>query len=323
MSVILIFIVVGLGFIIVGPLIGFLISIPFYPGNMMEFAEALQNPSGHPELRIPLYIIQGFATLIGLILVPALYLSNMNRRPFRNLTDNQFQLDSMAEEVHGVRSIADFFRHQKFELAPVLIVAGTVILFMAVNSIFVEWNANFTFPEFAKGFESWAREKEDAATELTEFLTAFQSTGELFIALLVIAVLPAIGEEIVFRGLIQNELYRGTRNIHLSIWISAILFSAIHFQFFGFVPRMLLGALFGYLYYWSGNLSLAMLAHFVNNGISVLALYFYRKGSFEYDVESPESAPAHVVMICAVATGGLLYYFYTYFQHRKPSMPSL
>jgi membrane protease YdiL (CAAX protease family) len=91
-------------------------------------------------------------------------------------------------------------------------------------------------------------------------------------------------------------------------------------QFFGFIPRVLLGALFGYLYYWSGNLTLAIIAHFVNNGVSVLAMYFYQQGAFEFDLESPESAPASVVIVSAALTAGLLYYFYKYFQH-KPSTP--
>jgi membrane protease YdiL (CAAX protease family) len=142
----------------------------------------------------------------------------------------------------------------------------------------------------------------------------------LLIALVIIAVLPAIGEELVFRGLIQNELFRGTKNIHVSIWIAAFLFSAIHIQFFGFVPRLLLGALFGYLYYWSGNLSLAILAHFVNNAVSVVALYLYQHGKFTFDIESPESAPPNVVIVSTLITAGLLFYFYKYFQARKTSI---
>jgi membrane protease YdiL (CAAX protease family) len=296
-NLISILLVVGLGFVIVGPFIGFFLSLPFYPGNMQEMVEALQDPASHPELKIPLYIMQGFATLIGLILAPALWMTRTQT------------------------SVTDFFKDHKFEWIPVIITATAVIIFMAVNSVFIEWNSNFIFPEFAKGFETWAREREDAATELTTFLTKFESPAELAIAILVIAVLPAIGEEIVFRGLIQNELYRGTKNIHVSIWVAAILFSAIHMQFFGFVPRLLLGALFGYLYYWSGNLTLAMLAHFVNNGISVVAMYFYQQGAFDYDLESTESLPANVVIISIFMTGGLLYYFYKYFEHRKPSIP--
>lgn len=297
-NLIIILLFVGLGFVFVGPFIGFFVALPFYDGGMQDMMNAIQDPVSHPELKIPLYIIQGFATLVGLIIAPAVF-----------MTGNQ-------------TSIIDFFKHRRTDWIPVVVTAFVVVIFMAVNSVFIEWNAGFQFPEFAKEFENWARDRENEATQLTEYLTKFDSTGELIVALLVIAVLPAIGEEIVFRGLIQNELFRATKNIHLSIWIAAILFSAIHMQFFGFVPRVLLGALFGYLYYWSGNLSLAILAHFVNNGVSVVAMYLYQKGTFEFDLETPQAAPANVVMFSAVLTGGLLYYFYKYFEHRKPSIPN-
>lgn len=300
MSLLYILILVGLGFVIVGPAIGLFASLPFYPGSWEALQKNLMdNQLYQPDMKIPLYFMQAFATLVGLVLTPMMILKRYQT------------------------SVGVFFRNDKVEWLPVLITSFVVVIFMALNSVVVEWNANFDFPDFANGFEQWARSREDAAAEATEFLTTFSSSFELMAAIVVIAILPAVGEEIVFRGLIQNELYRGTRNIHVSIWISAILFSAIHMQFFGFVPRLLLGALFGYLYFWSGSLFLAILAHFVNNGVSVIALYLYQKGSFSIDPEAPEAAPAHLVMISLVLTAGLLYYFYKYFEHRKRPIPEL
>ena len=292
-NLVVILLMVGLGFVIVGPIIGFFVAMPFYDGGMLDLAEAIKDPLAHPEIKTPLYVIQGFATFVGLIVAPAVYL------------------------IREQKSLGDLFNTRGLNLLPAVVTAFLVIIFMAVNSVFIEWNAGFDFPEFANGFENWAREREDAAAELTEFFTNFGSQGELLLALFIIAVLPAFGEEIVFRGLIQNELYRSTKNIHVSIWFAAVLFSAIHFQFFGFVPRLLLGALFGYLYYWSGNLMLAILAHFVNNAVSVVALYLYQEGKFTFDVESQESAPVNIVIMSAILTGGLLYYFYKYYQDRK------
>lgn len=292
-NLLVILLMVALGFVVAGPIIGFFLALPFYDGGMIQLAEAIQEPLNHPEIKLPLYIIQGCSTFVGLIIVPAIYLTREQR------------------------SVTEFFERRGLELIPVLLTAFVVIIFMAVNSVFIEWNAGINFPDFAKDFENWARGREDTAAELTEFLTKFESTGELILALFIIAVLPAIGEELVFRGLIQNEMYRGTKNIHVAIWISAIMFSAIHFQFFGFVPRLLLGALFGYIYYWSGNLTLAILAHFVNNAVSVMALYFYQRGTFTFDIESPESVPVNVFIPSALLTAGLLYYFYKYFHDRK------
>jgi membrane protease YdiL (CAAX protease family) len=292
-NLVIILLMVGLGFIVVGPLVGFFAALPFYEGGTTALWEAIQQPLKNPDVKIPLYIIQGFATFTGLIAAPALFLFRQQK------------------------SLADFFADKEVEWIPLLVTAFLVIIFMAVNSIFIEWNAEFNFPDFAREFESWAREREDSAAEMTQFLTNFSSSGELILAVVIIAVLPAIGEEIVFRGLIQNELYRATKNIHVSIWFAAVLFSAIHFQFFGFVPRLLLGALFGYLYYWSGNLILAIVAHFVNNAVSVIALYYYQQGTLSYDIESQEAAPPNVVMFSALLAAALLYYLYKYYQDRK------
>jgi membrane protease YdiL (CAAX protease family) len=299
LNLVLIFIVVGLGFMFVGPFIGILIAAPFYPGSIEDLGQAIMDPIGHPELKIPLYIMQGCATAIGLIVAPMLIMANTPT------------------------PVPSLFRNKKFDITPALLTAFAVVTFMGLNSIFIEWNSNVQLPESAKAIEEWARGYENAAEVLTKFLTTFDSEAQLIVALIVIAVLPAIGEEIVFRGLIQNEFFRATKNHHAAIWIAAFLFSAIHFQFFGFVPRLLLGALFGYLYYWSGNLWMSIVAHFVNNGLSVMAMYFYQKGTFTFDLETPEAAPLNVILISTVLTGGLLYYFYKYFEHRKPPVSQL
>ncbi|HPH46026.1 MAG TPA: CPBP family intramembrane metalloprotease, partial [Chryseolinea sp.] len=142
-------------------------------------------------------------------------------------------------------------------------------------------------------------------------------TAQIVVAFIVIAILPAIGEELVFRGIIQKELFRGTKNSHLSIWIAAAIFSAIHLQFYGFVPRMLLGVLFGYLYHWSGNLTLSMLAHFVNNGFTVVALYLHQQKIIDIDIENTESVPWQGVLFSAIFTAVLLYTFRKYYQQKN------
>ena len=104
----------------------------------------------------------------------------------------------------------------------------------------------------------------------------------LLINLLVLAILPAIGEELTFRGVLQQLLYgqlstlnvqRSTLNNHLAVWVTAFIFSFIHFQFYGFIPRLLLGALLGYALLWSGNIRYSMIMHATNNALSVLLFY--------------------------------------------------
>jgi hypothetical protein len=120
--------------------------------------------------------------------------------------------------------------------------------------------------------------------------------------------------------MLQPLLQRATHNAHTAIWISAFLFSALHMQFFGFVPRMLLGALFGYLYSWSGNLIVPMFAHFINNGFSVILLYLHQLGKVNIDLESTEAAPWPVVISGTILTFGLLVYLKRHFQ-RNPGAP--
>ena len=158
------------------------------------------------------------------------------------------------------------------------------------------------------------RNAEDKTAQLTKIMTDFGSVGDLMIGLIVIALLPAIGEELVFRGMFQNEFFRGTGNIHLAIWASALIFSAIHFQFYGFIPRVLLGALFGYLYYWSGTLLVPMFAHFFNNAFGVVMIYLHRHEITDLNVEDNTAAPVQYVILNLVLTVGLLYYLWKHYQ---------
>ncbi|HOX81385.1 MAG TPA: type II CAAX endopeptidase family protein [Chryseolinea sp.] len=281
---------VFLGFQLIGPLIGFFLYIPFYPDNLMSAVEALQSPVKHPEVKMLLFVMQGVGACIGLILIPFF-----------------IRKWSKTEE-----KILD----QPFFFLPFILVIGIVIVFMGLNSVFIEWNQNFKFPE-ALGWEESLRSMENRLTELTAFLTTYDSTAQIVVAFIVIAILPAIGEELVFRGIIQKELFRGTKNSHLSIWIAAAIFSAIHLQFYGFVPRMLLGVLFGYLYHWSGNLTLSMLAHFVNNGFTVVALYLHQQKIIDIDIENTESVPWQGVLFSAIFTAVLLYTFRKYYQQKN------
>lgn len=290
LSIILILITATLGFTIIGPIIGLLISLPFYEGTLFDLPTAMADPIAHPEVRLPLIITQGCATLIGLILIPYLYLYSIER----------------------TRAI-DWTKGKNVPLIITGVVTVIVISFMAVNSVVIEWNANFAFPEFMKEFGEWARETEKRAEELTKFFTTFTSFGDFLVGIFVIAFLPAIGEELVFRGMLQSEINRLTGNQHIAIWVAAIIFSAFHIQFFGFVPRMLLGALFGYLYVWSGNLIIPMIAHFVNNGFSVLMMYLYQIGVITTDLESPKAAPWPAVVVFTFIFGFLLLYFKKYY----------
>lgn len=196
----------------------------------------------------------------------------------------------------------------KTSLPSYLIVILLTIALMPFTSLLVQWNAQMKLPAFLSELEMWAMNQEKTLGELTLFLTNFQNPLELFLGLVVMALLPALGEELIFRGLVQRNLMK-MMNPHAAIWLAGIIFSAIHLQFYGFVPRMVLGVLFGYLYFWSGNLWTAILGHFINNGVTLLAVYFFNQKIITMNVESTEAMPLPLVFVSIILSGFLMYYF--------------
>ena len=155
--------------------------------------------------------------------------------------------------------------------------------FPVVNFL-VSINEGMRLPEFLHGVEQWMRSTEMQNQQLIEQFLSVNSVGALFFNLLVMAVTPAVCEELLFRGTLQR-LISDRLGVHWGIWIAAFLFSAIHLQFYGFIPRFLLGAVFGYLLLYSGSLYVPILAHFIHNAISVIFFYLsYNKiSSVEFD----------------------------------------
>ena len=164
-----------------------------------------------------------------------------------------------------------------------------VVLFMIMIIPFInllgDWNHHLVLPKDFHGIESWMKSSEDEAAQLTDkFLKVNTVQGFLF-NIFLIAVLPAIGEELYFRGALQGVIQQW-RGVRTSIWIVAIVFSTIHMQFYGFVPRMLMGAFFGYLLFWSGNMWLPIAAHFTNNVIAVIFYYLQFNGYKVPDIDT-------------------------------------
>lgn len=156
------------------------------------------------------------------------------------------------------------------EAAYVIILA---ICLLPLTGFTGELNSGMHLPEWLAGLEKWMREKEDMAERLIETVLNPDTTGSFAVNFIMIAVLPAIGEELIFRGVLQKILTRLFNSGHLAILITSILFSALHLQFYGFLPRFILGLVFGYLFFWSGTLWLPVIAHFANNAVSVILVY--------------------------------------------------
>ncbi len=177
----------------------------------------------------------------------------------------------------------------------------------AMNCL-VDWNANISLPESMKAIESWLRASEDAAAAVTDRIL---NSNNIFLSILLVGALTGLSEEVLFRGGLQRILATRPMNIHIAIWISAFIFSAIHFQFFGFFPRLIIGAFLGYLAYWSGSLWIAVIAHAVNNSTVIIAHAINNTYGYNLDslgVVDDGSLPV-VATISLIITIVLIYLF--------------
>ena len=162
---------------------------------------------------------------------------------------------------------------------------GIMLVALPAINLMSHWNQQMVLPTWLSGVEEWMKNKEAEAEWLTKQFMSVTTVSGLLVNLLLMAVLPALSEEITFRGVLQRLLnfQLSTFNSHLAIWLTAIIFSAIHMQFYGFVPRMLMGALFGYMMVWTGSLWVPMLMHFVNNGMAVLLYFIANRAHWDMD----------------------------------------
>lgn len=177
----------------------------------------------------------------------------------------------------------------KINKGPALQSALVVIAIIFFSNPLINWmnelNSKLSLPEWLNSVQIWMQNSEDQATKITEAFLATTFLSDLVKNIIMIGILPAIGEELLFRGVVQQLFKKMYGNAHLAIWISAALFSALHLQFFGFLPRMLLGAMFGYMLEWSGTLWLPIIAHFVNNTTAVIAYFLTHKGLISNELD--------------------------------------
>jgi membrane protease YdiL (CAAX protease family) len=138
------------------------------------------------------------------------------------------------------------------------------------------WNSSMQMPEFFEGVEQWMQQAEDSASNIIYRFLDTDSTTLLLINILMIAILPALGEEMLFRGVLQPVFREIFKNKHIAVFITAFIFSAIHLQFFTFLPRFFLGIALGYLMLWGKNLWYPIAGHFANNFLSLIVFYYYR-----------------------------------------------
>ena len=193
--------------------------------------------------------------------------------------------------------------------SPWMLLIGVALMFVSLplTNLLGSWNEKMDFGAMFETLEAMLKQMEEAAGDLTERMLQVDTFGGLLVNLLVIALIPAIGEELTFRGMLQQSLTKRVKNVHVAVLLSAFIFSFIHFQFYGFLPRMFLGMILGYMFYYSGSLWTGILMHFVNNGTAVVAAYLEHKGLTDVDYEHfGATSNLWLILLSLVVTVGLI-----------------
>ena len=167
---------------------------------------------------------------------------------------------------------------------------GAVLLLVVAVNPFINLlgalNEMIVFPESMAGLEQRLKASEEAAQQMIKLFLDVESTGGILFNIFMMAVLPALGEELIFRGILQKIFVRWTGNVHLAIIVTGLLFSMMHLQFYGLFPRWLLGVMFGYMLVWSGTIWLPIFAHFVQNSVAVFLSWLIHKGTIPEEIET-------------------------------------
>lgn len=248
---ILIFLALIVGCMVVASVLGVVVASIFYgfgiPANALDQAAYYR-------------ILQSFGS-VGTFMLPPLFFSYLSERKW-------FSYNRMN-------------RAPGYTMSNIVIVMSLVLL--PIVWILADWNEGWKLPEVLAGLDEWMRRMDEQNSELVKLMSRDSRIGILLINIFVMAMLPAVGEELMFRGTVQPFLQKWTKSPHWAIWITAFIFSAIHFQISGFIPRMLIGAYLGYLCYWSGSLWLPILAHFMHNSMSILSDFIMSRRGFDMD----------------------------------------
>ena len=276
-------------------IIGILLAIPFYGPNVLSDLGKIETSTEPNIIALAKYF--QIVSQFGIFIVPVFIFAFLDGRNInRYLSIN----------------IKPAFRTMIF--AAIAILAATPLI-----NYLGELNQQMKLPESMAGIEHWMKDSEDKAAKLTDVFLNVKSPGAFLINLLMIGLIPAIGEEFMFRGVLQKLFHQWTKNIHFAVIFSAFLFSAMHMQFYGFVPRFLMGVMMGYMFVWSGSLWVPVLVHFTNNTMAVLMSYMTNLGFVDdsYDTIGTGNSQFVFVLISLIISGSLIFLIYKWEKKKK------
>lgn len=204
---------------------------------------------------------------------------------------------------------------KKPEILPTLAAIATLLVSVPAMNWVIALNEGINLPpDIAQSL----RTMEESASGMIQTVVGPHTIPNLIMTILIIGVLAGLSEELLFRGCLQRLLSTGGLSAHAAIWIAAVLFSLLHMQFYGFIPRMLLGAFFGYLLYWTGSLWVPVILHISNN-----TMYLIEQYRIYGETESPGSDSNLVVVIFSMLFTAMGLYYIYYLTHQKNEQSSI
>jgi len=275
-----------LSFLIFSLLLGILVLVPFFGTGVINL---LAKPDYSDQAVVTAMKAIQIINMAGGLLLPALIYT---------------WLCSPNNDENSV-----FFK----SVSPFAVVLTFILIIISqpIIGLASEINSHLSLPKALASIEEWMKSKEELGAQITEAFFSTTSTSGLLLNIFMVALLPAFAEEILFRGALAGLFKDWTKNVHLAVFLSAFIFAAIHMQFYGFLPRFLLGTALGYLFFWSGSLWLPIAAHFTNNFLSVMVEFLFRKGIININADNfGLNSSNWVIAISIVCVTFLLYYLH-------------
>lgn len=244
--------------------------------------------------------------------------------------------DVFAFIVPGLAAMAILYRRpldvMGLKRAPGWLSLLIILLFYVISLPAMNWivsvNESMTLPSWMSGIEAWMRSTEDAAAQATKKILDINSVGQLIATTLVVGFMAGLSEEILFRGAMQRTMQDSRMGTHAVLWIVAFIFSAFHMQFYGFVPRMVLGLWLGYLLLWTRSLWVPIIAHTLNNSTVVIFSYLSNTGIVNEGYGENIGIPADgnmpwLAIVSFIASIALALWAHRHYTHQDETPPTL
>lgn len=283
-------ILILLSLIIAGTLVGSILAMlliePILGISVMGNTEVLNIYSNNPATPTALKFFQFFQVFFSFI-VPAHLFA-------------RFQSNNQS---------AEYLQLKRTNNIHYLIAALMIFLISPLISFLNELNQNIKLPASLSSLELTFKSLEDKSKIATELFLNVNSNADILVNFFIVALLAAVSEELIFRGVLQRLMGTVVRNIHINILICSIIFSAFHLQFYGFIPRLFLGLLLGYSFHFSRSLWVPIFIHFLNNGTAVLIDLLYKKNLISLNPNENEYFGVFGLLISIISTITLFWYW--------------